>query len=287
MIFKDNSLELAANYDYFILDVWGVIHDGSAAYPSVVENLKTLRSAGKKICFLSNAPRRAEKVAIVLEKFGIVRDLYDFIMTSGEASYLFLQDNQNNNYQEFKKNYYYIGPTKDIDLLSGLDYKRVDNASYADFVIATGFDNEFSVLEEKLSDLESAIKHDLLMICVNPDLIVIKQSGHEMLCAGILAQEYKRMGGEVIYFGKPYKPVYDQVFKSFAANNIDKIIAIGDGIETDILGANDNNIDSALVPGGILSNRLKIKYRQLPDPNKMEAICQEYNIRPKFIIAGL
>ena len=287
MIFKNNSLDLAANYDYFILDVWGVIHDGTATYPMVIENLKSLRDMGKKICFLSNAPRRASKVADILKKFGITADFYDFIMTSGEASYLFLEENQKQQFQQFGQNYYYIGPKKDEDILDGLQYKRVMDAGEADFVLTTGFDNDLSVIEEKIPDLKNAIKHNLPLICINPDLIVVKQTGHEMFCAGVIAQQYKEMGGEVVYFGKPYKPVYEQVIKSFALDNTNKILAIGDGIETDILGANNNNIDNALIGGGILSNKLNIKHGELPDKNKLEEICQEYGIRPKFVIAGL
>jgi len=287
MIFKENIIEIAHNYDYFILDIWGVIHDGNYTYPFVVDRLKTLKKLNKKICFLSNAPRRQIKVVKILENLGITNDLYDFIITSGEASYLYLKKNQNNNFSEFKENYYYIGPKKDIDLLDGLDYKMVDEASKANFVIATGFDNEFSVLEEKLPQLKNAIKYNLPMICVNPDVVVIRQSGHESICAGVLANAYKKMGGKVIYFGKPYDLVYKKVLELFSVNDKKRILVVGDGIETDILGANNNEIDSALIGGGILSNVLKIKYGELPNKNNMEKICKQYKSYPEFVIAGL
>jgi len=287
MIFKKNILEIASNYDYIICDVWGVIHDGTHSYPLVIDHLKTLRKSGKKLCFLSNAPRRSSIVVGKLESFGVTADLYDFILTSGECTYLFLEENQNNNFQNFKKNYYSIGPEKDIGLLDGLKYKLVTDASKASFVIATGFDNEFSTLQEKLPQLQNAIKYNLPMICANPDLLVVKQTGGEMLCAGVLAEEYKKMGGKVIYFGKPYNLVYEKVFDLFSITDKSKILAVGDGIETDILGANSNNINSALIGGGILSNVLKIKYGELPDSKKIEAVCKKYNIYPKFIIAGL
>lgn len=287
MIFKNNVLDIASEYDYIICDVWGVIHDGTHAYNNVIDNLKALRKTGKKICFLSNAPRRSSIVADKLNYFGVTSDLYDFILTSGECTYLYLEENQRNNFHNFKKNYYYIGPNKDIGLLDGLDYKREDDASKADFVIVTGFDNENSVLQEKLPQLENAIKHNLPVICVNPDLIVVKQTGGEMLCAGVLANEYKKMGGKVIYFGKPYNMVYDKVFELFSIKDKSKVLAVGDGIETDILGANLNNIDSALIGGGILSNILKIKYGTLPEKDRIEEVCKQYNIYPNFIIAGL
>lgn len=287
MIFKNNSLEIANNYDYLILDIWGVIHDGSATYPNVVENLKSLRKLNKKICFLSNAPRRSIKVVEALTKLGISPDLYDFVLTSGEATYLALEENQKYNFNNFGQNYYYIGPDKDVGLLGGLKYNQVSDASTANFVINTGFDNDLSTIEEKLPQAKEAIKYNLPMICVNPDLIVVKQNGQEMICAGILANEYKKMGGEVIYFGKPYNSVYEQVFRLFSIKDKSKVLAIGDGIETDILGANNFKIDSALIPGGILSGELNIKHNQLPKPENLNKICQKYNSFPQFVIAGL
>lgn len=286
IIFKNNLLEIAENYDYFILDIWGVIHDGSATYPNVLDRIKYLKSLNKKIGFLSNAPRRSYKVAQVLEKFGITSQLYDFIVTSGEATYSYLAAQQKLSPKKIY-NCYYVGPEKDADLLDGLEYQATADASKADFVVATGFDHDFSEAKEKLPQLKEAIKYNLPMICVNPDLIVIKQNGHEMLCAGILALEYQKLGGKVIYFGKPYPQVYEQVFQLFSLKDKSKVLAVGDGIETDILGANNNGIDSALIPGGILSNKLQVKYGQIPDPLKMQKICDHHKIYPKFVIGGL
>ena len=95
MIFKDNLLEIYQDYTHFIIDIWGVIHDGTEIYPGVIKNLQKIRETGKKICFLSNAPRRSIKAEILLNNFGITKDLYDFVLTSGEATYLYLQENQN------------------------------------------------------------------------------------------------------------------------------------------------------------------------------------------------
>ncbi len=295
MIFQKNITEIAKNYDYFILDIWGVIHDGSQPYPGVLEQMKYLRSLNKKVCFLSNAPRRASKVGEVLKKFGIDESFYDFIMTSGEATFLFLQENKPNskNLEQLIGRhsrgfeYYYIGPDKDADLLNGLGYSATKDAAKADFVVATGFDQDSSVLEEKLPQLQEAIKNNLTMICVNPDLIVVKQNGAELICAGILALEYQKMGGKVVYFGKPYNLVYEQVCQLFSNPDKTKVLAIGDGIETDILGANNNKIDSALIAGGILAGELKIKHGELPDKDLMQKICDKYKAYPQFVIGGL
>ena len=287
MNFISSIKEISPLYDYFIFDVWGVVHDGSNAYPGALEAISYLRKEGKKICFLSNAPRRASKVAAILRKFGITPDLYDFVMSSGEATYLDLEKNQKNGLKNFGHNYFYIGPKKDIDLLDGLDYKRVETAAEADFAVTTGFDGDDSKLAEKLPQALEAKKHNLRLICVNPDMIVVKQNGQEMICAGALALEYKKLGGEVIYFGKPFKSVYKMVCEIFNHPENEKMIMVGDGMETDIKGAGDFGIDSLLITGGILSNTLEINYQQTADRSKLEKICDQHQIFPKFVISNL
>lgn len=284
MQFKNNISELSDSYEYFIFDIWGVIHDGSELYPGVVEAISHLRQKNKKICFLSNAPRRASKVAEVLKKLGIAENLYDFIITSGEANYLDLKKNQENGFKNFGKNYLYIGPNKDLGLLDGLNYNMVSEAKNADFVLATGFDNDNSTINEKLPQIIDAKNFNLPLICVNPDLIVVRQSGHEVLCAGVIAKEYEKMGGKVFYYGKPYESVYKIVCEIFKLPNNGQVLAIGDAMETDIKGATNAKIDCALVTGGILSNILQVKYGQIADKNKLEVICKSYNLFPQFVI---
>ncbi len=270
MQFKNDLRDFVDSYEYFIFDVWGVIHDGTTPYAGAVEAVKFLRAKNKKICFLSNAPRRASKVGEVLNKFGITPDLYDFILTSGEATFLALQ-----NSAEFGKKYYYIGPDKDLDLLKGLDYQMVNDAAEAGFVIATGFDGEDSVLDEKMPQLLEAKKHNLPLICVNPDLIVVKQDGREQICAGVLASEYEKLGGKVLYYGKPFPEVYKMVLQIFGASEKKQFLAIGDGLNTDIKGAVDFGIDNVLVTNGILKN---------PDQTRLAAICDSMKIYPQFVI---
>jgi len=283
----NNLTEIIGNYNYFIVDIWGVIHDGSAPYPNVIETLKYLRDNNKKIGFLSNAPRRSAKVKDVLAKFGVTPDLYDFVFTSGESAYEDLELNASNNYDRFGKKYLYIGPHKDLDLLEGLDYERVDNPAEASFVINTGFDHDNSQLSEKLPIAIQANNFKLPMLCINPDLIVVKQNGQEMLCAGALAREYQKIGGKVFYYGKPYSKVYEDVLKKFSSPSKEKIVAIGDGLETDIKGANDFKIDNVLISGGILVKELDIEFWQNPDEDKIKKICNNYKIFPNYIISNL
>ena len=287
MNFIKSIKDITDKYDYFIFDVWGVVHDGSKAYPGAVEAIKYLRQQGKKICFLSNAPRRANKVAAVLNKFGVTSDLYDFVMSSGEATFLDLQKNQQNGFKDFGKNYFYIGPKKDIDLLEGLEYQQVENASEANFAITTGFDHDESILAEKMPQALDAKKYNLPMICVNPDMIVVKQNGQEMICAGALALEYKKIGGNVIYYGKPYVSVYEITCQLFNSSNKAKMIAVGDGMETDISGAKNFGIDCLLVTGGILSKSLNITFDQEAKKSDLQQVFNQYQLFPQFITSNL
>ena len=286
MQFKDGIKDLVDDYEYFILDVWGVVHDGIHAYPGVVETMKYLKEKNKKVCFLSNAPRRAGKVVEVIKKYGITPDLYDFIITSGEASFFDLKKNEESGFSQFGKKYLYIGPDKDLDLLDDLNYEMVNKAKDADFALTTGFNGEDSTIEEKMPQAIDARNHNLKMTCVNPDLIVVRQNGTEMICAGALAREYEKIGGEVIYYGKPYSAVYKIVCEIFGSDIRSKALAIGDGLETDIKGANDYGIDSLLVTGGILANALEIKPNEPADPKKLAEICDHYQISPKYVTTG-
>jgi len=279
--------KIADNYEYFIFDIWGVIHDGNQLYPSVIETLKYLKSKNKKICLLSNAPRRSDKAKLALEKLGIDKSFYDFILTSGESAFEDLKDNQNKNYNRFGKNYLYIGPTKDMDLLEGLDYQMVLRPELANFAIATGFDHDNSILQEKLPLAIEANNYKLIMLCINPDLIVVKQNGQEMICAGLIGLEYGKMGGVVNYYGKPFKIVYDMVFEKYNNPPKSKFLAVGDSLETDIKGSNDYGIDSILLTGEILSNELNVKFWQDPKIENINNICDRYNVYPKHIISNL
>lgn len=245
----DSLADFAHKYDAFILDIWGVIHDGVETYPDVVECMQALRGLGKKIIFLSNAPRRAKKVKDVLAKFGITQDLYDDAISSGEAAYHIIKRQE-----KAGAKFVYIGPEKDRDLLDGLDLQEVEVAADADFAVATGFDDDNSILDEKMPQIVDCMEHNLKMYCVNPDLLVVRQDGSKMLCAGVIGEHYRNEGYETEFIGKPYRQVYQQCFELLEGIPLEKICAVGDNLDTDILGANDAGIDSALCLGGILMN---------------------------------
>lgn len=269
---------LADLYDAFIVDLWGVIHDGRMLYPGVISCLEELRTQRKAIIFLSNAPRRASRAEEVLERLGIPRTLYDTIITSGEVVFEYVQSTSHH----LGKYFFIIGPDSDDGLLDGLpDYIRVKHPTDADFVIVTGFDRDDSVLKEVLPDIEMSLVHRLPLICANPDMEVVRQNGTRALCAGVIAYHYKKLGGEVLFFGKPYPDVYQKCRDYLAAKSESmKIAAIGDNLETDIGGANHQKIDSYLVTGGVLSAELEITPGHMPPLGKLGKICKKAGITP-------
>ena len=170
-------------------------------------------------------------------------------------------------------------------MLDGLAYQRVEKIADASFILNTGFDHEHSTIDEKLPLAIEGNRYKIPMLCVNPDLIVVRQNGHQMICAGALAVEYKKLGGQVYYYGKPFDKVYKMVLEKFSNPDKSQFLAVGDGIETDIKGAVDFGIDNVLVSGGILSKELEIKFWQEPNEIKLKQICNNYNVFPNFVIS--
>jgi len=266
------------HYDALLLDLWGVIHDGTHLYPDVTDTLGKLRQADKKIIFVSNAPRRVSRAVSVLTQLGIKPEWYDYTITSGELGYQWLSSDQATSKDNMRgKHYYYIGPAKDLDILDGLDYQRSDDIKSSDFLLNVGFGSEQQSSADWQMLLRAAKALSLPMLCLNPDSEVVKISGERFDCAGVLAAEYERLGGKVKYFGKPFAEVYVHCMEWLAPLPKSRVLAIGDGITTDIAGAVRFGIDATLVTGGILK-------KQTED---IEALCRQHSAVPQYIMPAL
>lgn len=262
---------LSARYDAYILDLWGVIHDGSQLYPGVKKTLEELRGLGKRIVFLSNAPRRAAKVERVLNQLGIAPSLYDGVVSSGEAGYQWLASAKHG----LGKRYFYIGPEKDLDVLDGLSFERVVHVEDADFVLNVGFGSEEADDDHHDEELIQAAGRKLPMLCLNPDLEVVKISGERFPCAGVLAHAYERMGGRVVWFGKPHAQVYGSSLEALRPVPPERVLAVGDSLDTDIPGALGVGMDCVLVRGGILK---ALSEREL------ERRCRAMSLVPTYVL---
>ena len=244
---------LAAQYDGFILDLWGVIHDGVKLYPGAGDCLAELRRAGKRVVLLSNAPRRADPIREQLAAMGVGPDQYDGVMTSGEATYLMLRDRPEPFYEAFGTRLYHLGPARDRSVVDGLDLTIVDEPEAAQGLLNTGPDDHANPTDPAAFDdvLTRANAAGLPMICANPDLEVIRD-GVRVICAGTLAVRYAAMGGAVRSLGKPDPAIYTPTLAMLGAMpGAGRVLAVGDALRTDIAGAAAVGLDACWVLGGL------------------------------------
>lgn len=271
--FYSGVAPLAERYDGFVLDLWGVIHDGITPYPAAADTLRHLKERGKRVILLSNAPRRAaEIVRGMAEKMAIPRALYDELISSGEAAYWAMRSRADPWFAALGRACYLMGPSRDHGMLGGLDIRRVERMAEADFILATGVDWDDDKLDVYEPALEIGARRRLPMICANPDLEVIR-GGRRVICAGTLGLRYERLGGEVRYFGKPHRAIYETCFEHMGIAERARIVAVGDSLRTDIAGAEAAGIDSVLVAGGLHAEELGIAHGEHPDPQALAEAC--------------
>ncbi len=244
---KDGFCSIADNYQLFYIDLWGVIHNGINLHKEAIKVLREISKKGKEYILLTNAPRPNHVVKSFLEKMGMEKDLRDHVFTSGQASLNYLNKNLCN------KKFFHIGPPRDFDLFNDFVRMKLENISSSDYILCTGL---FEDIDQDLNYYKKLFEKNLdkEMVCTNPDLIVDRGSTRE-LCAGSVAMVFEKMGGKVVYFGKPYPEVYNLSIN----NKGKKILSVGDNLNTDIKGANLLNYDSLIISNGIHKNEIKNK----------------------------
>ncbi len=240
---------IADAYDGIICDVWGVLHNGVDAHPTAPEALATFRKAGKAVVLLTNAPRPVASVeALLQDQFGIGREVYDEIVTSGSVARKVFTE-------EPRRRIFHVGPDYNLNLFEGLDVDLVGEDE-ADYVAMTAlFDDETETPESYRPMLTRFAERGLKVYCANPD-VVVERGNRLVYCAGALAQLYVELGGDVTIIGKPHKPVYDAALATLGrvlGRPVDKrrVLAIGDGLPTDIKGAWGQGLDVLMVTAGI------------------------------------
>ena len=235
--------EIFNSYDTYIIDLWGVMHNGISLNPKAVEVIENLEKNSKKIVFLSNAPRPSLKVIDFLKKMQMNDKFLSKVITSGEAAMLAVNKNK------FGKKFYHLGPARDNSIFEKVQENKT-TLEKCDFILCTGL---FDKQEDDLEYYKTLLKDHTSkkFMCTNPDLVVHRGNVEE-LCAGSIAKIFESIGGEVIYYGKPYTEVYKMCF-----NQGEKVLAIGDNLSTDIKGANNLNIDSLFIHSGVHRNEFK------------------------------
>ena len=262
----DHLSEIYGSYDTFVIDLWGVMHNGILLNKKALEAADKLLKESKKIVFLTNAPRPTEKVKEFLKKMKMEEKFLKNIITSGEAAMNAINENR------FGKLFFHLGPSRDESIFYKIkkNKTKLDNS---EFILCTGlFDEHENDLNFYINFLKNSVSKKL--ICTNPDLTVHRGSKEEY-CAGSIAQIFESLGGIVEYFGKPHKEIYRMCF-----NSKEKVLAIGDNLRTDIKGANNCKIDSIFISNGVHRNEFK-------NEEELRKLLNKYKVKANYFQSEL
>jgi HAD superfamily hydrolase (TIGR01459 family) len=280
---------IADRFDVILCDVWGVLHDGVRAHAGAGEALIRFRglpggTRPRRVVLVSNAPRPWGGVQTILDGYGVPREAYDAILTSGDLTRSLLAGTPG-------ARIHHLGPERDAPIFDGLDIRRVA-AGEADAVVCTGlFDDTRETAEDYRPALEEWRARDVPMICANPDLVV-ERAGLLIPCAGLIAEAYAALGGRVTYAGKPYRPVYAAALDmagaldGLAAPDPARVLAVGDALRTDIAGASAFGLPSLLVARGIHAEELGVSTEGATLGDVAEWLARQ-SVQPDAIIERL
>ena len=271
---------LAPHYDVVLCDVWGVVHNGVTAFPHACDALMRARARGAAVVLITNAPRPSTVVARQLEKLNVPREIYDAIVSSGDVTRAVIEARPG-------QSLFHLGPERDRSMFTGFNVAPLETA---DYVVCSGLDNDdVETPENYRARLETMLKRKLFMVCANPD-VVVERGPKLVYCAGSIADLYATMGGEVLYAGKPYRPIYDLALaKAQAASGHraipSRVLAIGDSVRTDLKGARTVGVDFLFVTSGIHAEELG--GRERPDMKALNATFAAAGEVPKAVMREL
>ena len=252
--FVEKLSDIVGGVEVILSDIWGVVHNGLEAFPVACEALHTFRQRGGTVILITNAPRPADSVQRQLRKLGVADDVYDAIVSSGDLTRLFVAEHPG-------KKMFWLGPERDNSIYRGLD-PVISPLAEADYIVCTGlFDDETESAEDYRAMMLQARERKLPLICANPD-IVVERGDRLIYCAGAIAELYRELGGEVIFYGKPHRPIYERAMMLAAQHRghaapLDRVLAIGDSVRTDLAGAHGFGIDLLFVTRGIHSEEFE------------------------------
>jgi HAD superfamily hydrolase (TIGR01459 family) len=252
--FVERLRDLVDGVEVILSDIWGVVHNGLEAFPEACEALHTFRGRGGTVILITNAPRPADSVQRQLRKLGVADETYDAIVSSGDLTRHFVADHPG-------KKIFWVGPERDSSIHRGLDAVLAP-LEQSDYIICTGlFDDETESAEDYRAMMLQARERALPLVCANPD-IVVERGDRLIYCAGAIAELYRELGGEVIFYGKPHRPIYERAMALAAERrgrpvSLDRVLAIGDSVRTDLTGALGFGIDCLFVTRGIHSEEFE------------------------------
>ncbi len=280
--------EIASRYDAVFCDLWGCLHDGLTAFPEAVEALRGYRAKGGKVVLLTNAPRSRAEVAKQLLRFNVPEDCWDTIATSGDSARVAMFQGAIGN------KVWFMGPDRDLTFFEPpkvvsepVEITRVP-LDEAEGIACLGPFDAYADPSVNRPEFLYAKQKGLKLLCANPDLIVDRGEAREW-CAGALARLYAEMGGESLYFGKPHPPVYDLARQRLAQIGKlppdSRILAVGDGILTDIRGALGEDLDSLFITGGLAREETRTVHQ--PDQAALDDYVAAQRLTPTYAIGYL
>ena len=246
--FVERLRDVVDGVEVILSDIWGVVHNGLEAFPEACAALQTYRQRGGTVILITNAPRPADSVQRQLHKLGVADDAYDAIVSSGDLTRQFVADHPG-------KKMFWIGMERHNSVHRGLD-PVIAPLEEADYIVCTGlFDDETESAEDYRAMMMQARERQLTLVCANPD-IVVERGDRLIYCAGAIAELYRELGGEVIFYGKPHRPIYERAMALAAERHghaipLNRVLAIGDSVRTDLAGAHGFGIDCLFVTRGI------------------------------------
>jgi HAD superfamily hydrolase (TIGR01459 family) len=252
--FVEKLRDLVDGKEVVLSDIWGVVHNGLESFPEACDALHTYRKQGGTVILITNAPRPADSVQRQLRKLGVADETYDAIVSSGDLTRLFVADHPG-------KKMFWLGPERDSSIHRGLD-AVIAPLEQADYIVCTGlFDDETETAEDYRAMMLQARERKLTLICANPD-IVVERGDRLIYCAGAIAELYRELGGDVIFYGKPHRPIYERAMALAAERSghkaqLNRVLAIGDSVRTDLTGAHGFGIDCLFVTRGIHSEEFE------------------------------
>ncbi len=282
--------EISDRYDAILCDIWGVVHNGVAAFAPASEALVSFRRRGGAVVLISNAPRPSPPIGRQVLRLGVSPEAFDAIVTSGDVTIGLME-------RQAGDRVLHIGPRRDLNLFDAAmeatgARPRLVSLEDAQYALCTGLRNDETERPEDYEpELRAMANRGMAMICANPD-IVIHRGDTLIYCAGALARQYEELGGSVVYAGKPHGPIYDRALtlaEQARGAPIEKprVLAIGDGVRTDIVGATRAGLDALFVTGGIHRSLHKATLESPADPVELQRLYDENGVRPVAAIPML
>jgi HAD superfamily hydrolase (TIGR01459 family) len=272
---------LATRFDGYIVDQWGVLHDGMRPYPGALDCLERLHEAGKHVVVLSNSGRREAANVRLMEEMGFPARLFDRMVSAGEDAREAIVARANPFHAKLGRRCYAFTRAGDRSILEGVGLAFVDDVEEADFLAVIGIDSPRRGLADYEAELRAGRARGLPMLCANPDLARFHPEGL-VDAPGVLARRYEELGGDVFYHGKPYPAIYASCLAALGHCAPERVIAVGDSIEHDILGAARAGLPSAFIVGGIHAQELGALPGGEPDPDLWSEFERRAVARPDY-----